>query len=93
MEVSKNMNDTKILLGKKSIWYYIQLCLVTPLWAMSVSPTRKSWSAFKDGMISHKCEFKEELSYDEKYPQYPYRECKHHGCNMIDPILNLKSHN
>jgi len=71
-------------LGRKTIGYYIDLYIMTPFWYMSVSPTRKSWVEFKNGLISHKHEWSEEKRFDARYG-WCYRSCKHTGCFVIDP--------
>lgn len=74
-----------ILLGKKTFGWKVKFCLLSPLWALSTSSTRKSWSEFKYGLIDHKCEHdyndpKWETHNNLKGKHY---SCKHHGCNIV----------
>lgn len=76
----------KTNLGKKGFWYYIGIIFLSPLWLINANPIRKSWSEFKGGLISHKCEWSEKLEYDSKY-KWHYRSCIHHGCFVINPEI------
>jgi len=79
-----------VLLGKKTFGWKVKLFLMSILWATSTSPTRKSWSEFKYGLISHEHEFDHDNPVNEKSTlpngqkiiskHYP---CKHYGCNTV----------
>lgn len=79
-----------VLLGKKTFWWKVQYVILAPLWVLSESPTKKSWSEYKYGLIEH------EHEYDFDKPEYDsidlldggevlskYYKCKHHGCNIV----------
>ncbi len=84
--VDELLPENNIKLGKKGFWYYVQLILLTPLWASRVSDERKTWEEFKGGLISHKHEFDfENPSYDNAvYKTGKHYKCKHLGCNLVE---------
>jgi len=89
MESVKKIETMK-LLGVKTLWWKIEVVLLFPLWFTSSSPTRKSWSEFKAGLIKHKHEFDYENSYiNDEYKNhhrselFEYAKCKHYGCNTV----------
>lgn len=68
-----------------TIYSWVLIILISPIWFLSWWPNKKSWSDFKSGFIKHKCEF----DYDN--PSYlntdyiknaKYYRCKHLGCNI-----------
>ncbi|MCK9574768.1 MAG: hypothetical protein WC979_03075 [Candidatus Pacearchaeota archaeon] len=71
----------KVLLGKSDWKWTVRWILAAPFWALSTSPTRKSWSEFKYGMMTHVCDWNyENPDYSHGGKCYP---CKHFGCNMV----------
>ena len=60
--------------------YILKFLIVLPFWLLSTSPTRKSWKEFTNGLKKHKCDF----DYSKRHID-GYYECKHLGCNRIDP--------
>jgi hypothetical protein len=63
-----------------SLFYKIQLILLSPFWLLSTSPSRKSWKEFKNGLIKHECK------YDYSKPSYDtgkHYKCEHLGCNIV----------
>ena len=71
-------------LGKKTFWWKVRVVLLSVFWATSTSPTRKSWSEFKHGLIKHKCEWDYDNPQVDQYSTWVC--CKHHGCNMVHVI-------
>ncbi len=82
IDANENKKDIAIIsLGKKSIWWRIKIFLVSPFWLFSLSPTKKSWKEFANGLISHKCEYDYENPVTDNYGKYYC--CKHYGCNIV----------
>ncbi len=74
------MENTIVNLGKKGFWYYVQLILITPFWAMRISPEKKSWKEFKNGLIIHKHEYDYENQRPGGTRYFNECTCKHTGC-------------
>lgn len=70
----------KISLGKKNFVYYLKLFLVTPLWVLTASSTKNTWSEFCYGLINHEHEFDH-----SKVEDYICR-CKHYGCSTVTGV-------
>lgn len=81
--VIKKVNE-KVNLGKKTFWWKVRVILFSPLWALSfVDPDRKSWQAFKHGLINHKCQYSGKI---ETIQGIRFQHCSHYGCSMMDDI-------
>lgn len=86
IDTSENKEDvTVISLGKKNIWWYFKILLISPFWIFSLSPTKKPWKEFINGLISHKCEYDYNNPVIETKIKYTskYYCCKHYGCSFV----------
>lgn len=86
IDTNENKKDvTVISLGKKNIWWYFKIILTSPFWLFSLSPTKKSWKEFINGLISHNCEYDYNNPVIETKTKYTskYYCCKHYGCNIV----------
>lgn len=75
-------------LSKKDRWYWLRLSFgaigwfIYPVFIQGDGPPRQSWSEFKIGMKKHKCEFTDKVV----IKGYRFFQCKHYGCNVLEPI-------
>lgn len=75
---------------KLSFRGWVTLMLITPMWFINTSPTRKTWAEMKSGLIKHDHEWDYENPVGST--EYPYYKCKHFGCNMCTSILEKDGH-